>query len=647
MSFLNSKKLKELESENEELKKLIDGFSEKEDQLKHFDELVKKARLDYAEIASKKDQTAEKLESLERDKAKLVKELNKITLEIKQLREMKITENNQFVSLRNALNNSDQPTLVETDSSSKSRLIISNEIQTAEKRKNEIALEIFQLRKKYETIENKITDGKKIVEELNTEIERKKEVISSLMDRKILLTENQNKNLRSGIDQQHAEELESRIANLDKEGKELSKKISDHKIQLDDLERQIVRKKIILKTQPDSPNENLHLELDIKIKAREAQLIALTEELKAKTELHREINTENSKVIEELKSGKVELAKLNESIEIETIRLTDLDYSLTILENEFDKLSKEISDKMAIREKIDIQLQEKNIQKVEFEDILKDLKETTTILAQLKNDIETGSGQSAKRFTGVLQYYSTMINDMFKKKSGIEKELIQKEMDLKDKQRLLDEKQSALAEMENILFVRHRRSGTIRDLTRAITEQREILEKSGFSFEDMDIKSEGIVNNVIPQQKLIEYENALKEIISSSDKYASDLITKRSSLEKEIAESKNRLNELNQNIRHSTSELSELKNSVSKIKIEHEDHRVSMNKLAAIKTKLEDQIDKYKLVTDKYINIKDKIREEQEMIKMRRDDFSSAKASKNINEAGKTFESHNPKWIKL
>ena len=643
MSFLNSKKLRELESENEELKKLVDSFSEKEEQLKRFDDLVKKARLEYAEIATKKDQTAEKLESLEKDKVKLIKELNKITLEIKQLREMKITENNQIISLRKAINNNENV----NDSSLNSRFLISNEIQAAEKRKNDIALETFQLRKKFETIENKINDGKKVVERLNADIERKKEEISSLMERKNLLTEDQNKNLASGLNKQNTEEFKTRISILTNQEKELSEKIANQKNQLDELERQIVRNKIIFKTQPDSPKEEHHLELDIKIKSQEAQLIALTEELKSKTELHREIDTENKKVIEELKSGREELAKLNESIEIETIRLTDLDYSLTILENEFDKLSKEISDKMDVREKIDIQIKEKNIQKVEFEDILKDLKETTTILAQLKNDIETGSGQSAKRFTGVLQYYSTMINDVYKKKSVLERDLIQKEKDLKDKQHLIDVKQSELNEMENILFVRHRRSETIRDLTRAITEQREILEKSGFSVEGIDNKNLNVLNESISQKKLIEYENALKEIISSSDKYASDLITKRTTLEKEIAESKNRLNELNQNIRHSTSELSELKNSVSKLKIEHEDHRISMNKLAAVKTKLEDQIDKYKLVIDKYINIKEKIREEQEMIKMRRDDISSAKASKNINDTSKTLEQHNPKWIKL
>ena len=40
--ILNSKRIKELETENEELKTLIQSFTAKETQLKRFDELIKK-----------------------------------------------------------------------------------------------------------------------------------------------------------------------------------------------------------------------------------------------------------------------------------------------------------------------------------------------------------------------------------------------------------------------------------------------------------------------------------------------------------------------------------------------------------------------------------------------------------------------------
>jgi chromosome segregation ATPase len=659
MSFLNSKKLKELQSENEELKKLLEGISEKENQLKHFDELVKKSRLQYAEIAAKKDQTAQKLETLERDKTKLLNELSKLSLEIKQLREIKLAENNHIISLKNALIAPDQNSENENDSFSKSKQILSNELEAAEKRKNDIALDTFNLRRKYEVVGSKISDSKIVLDRLNADIEKKKEEISSLMDRQRILSQSEKKNFHPEIENRNTGEIESRISALINHENDLLENIDNRKRQLEDLERKIAEKELFAGRQTSASNEQISFsqtesakrelipELDIKIQAMEAQLASLNYEIKTKTELHNELQSENKQILKNIKSGREEFTRLNESIEIGTIRLTDLDYSLNILDNEFDKLRDDISEKMTLKEKIESQIIKRSEEKVNLEVILRELKETTTILAQLKSDIEKGTGQSAKRFTGVLQYYSTMINDIYKKKLNVEKSLVQKEKELEVKQNLIDERQATLMEMENILYVRYDRTGIIKDLTRAIVEQRKQLEKNGFASEDQDQTNKLALDMEISHQKLIDYENALKEILNSSDKYASDLINKRSSLEKEILANKNRLNELNQNVRHSTSELSELKNSISKIKIEHEDHRVSINKFAAIKTKLEDQINSYKLVIDKYTKIKEKIREEQDLIKTKRDLASRINSSNKISVGQKTLESHNTKWIKL
>jgi chromosome segregation ATPase len=652
MSLLNSKKFKELQIENEELKKRIDGLSEKENHLKRYDELVKKARIQYAEIATKKDQTAQKLEALDRDKTKLISELNKISLEIKQLREIKLTEHNQVLSLRNVLGNSVYTEENRNDISSKSKLLLSNEIEVAEKRKNDIALETFKTKIKFEEINNKITDGKKILDRLNAEIEKKKEEFSSLTQKQRSVFQEQSKNFNIAFAEQDADEIQARIAKLNNQERELTEKLNSGTKRLDELDQQIEEKKLIVSSKAEindsfnelSQTESLKkerlLELEIKIAAQEALLTSITEELKAKTELHNELQSDNEQIVEELESGKEKLSELNESIAIETIRLTDLDYSLTIFEDEFDKLSKDISEKMTIKEEVEEQINEKTIQKVDLEDVLKELRETTSILAKLKNDIEKGTGQSAKRFTGVIQYYSSTINDMSKKKANLEKVLTQKEKEFR-------EKQSALQKTENVLLVRHEKVKLFEDLAHLIADQRMMLEDSGFNSEDIKHTGQQVVNNENSQKKLLEYENALKELLSNTDKYSGNLISSKSLLNKEIADNKNRLNALNQNIRHSTSELSELRNSINKIKIEHEDHRVSINKLASIKTRLEEEIKKNKLMLDKYASIKDKIRQEQELIKNKREITASITSSKKISAGEKTFETHNPKWIKL
>ena len=376
------------------------------------------------------------------------------------------------------------------------------------------------------------------------------------------------------------------------------------------------------------------------------------EAYKAKTESLNILHRENDQLLEELHLKSEKLKRLNESIEISTARLTDLDFSLTILDEELNTLTNEIENKKTVKAEIETQISDKITTKVELEDVLKELKETTSILAQLKKDIEKGSGHSAKRFTGVLQYYSKMINEMYNKKVDLEKVLMQKEKDVINMDSLIEERESVIKEMENVLYIRQHRLNLFEDLAHAITEQRKFLESSTNFLADIDAdnleqREKLIFNSELPHGKLLEFENALKELINNSDKYSSDLISNRVSLEKELIENKRRLNDLNQNIRNSTNELSDLQNSIDKIKIEHEEHRLAINKLAALKKKLENEISKYQIVIDKYSKFKEMIRQEQELIKMKRELSASNKSQDQGNSGEKTFEPHNPNWIKL
>ena len=667
--ILYSKRFKELLTENEELKNQIESVKEKEERFKRFEELIKKARIEYAAIALKKDQTVQKLEALENDKTRLNDEIRKISTEIKQLREIKLSEHNQLLALNSALSDA-KKTPDDQENLSKAKHIINKEIETAENRKNELALEIAKLKKIFEEARPKITELNKVKANLYTEIEKKKEEISSLIEKQKSVLHNQPENLNPILSKDYDEklrylkEIESRIKLLINQEMVLLERLSTSRKELEDLDKQIEEKKSLINNQiekkesleklahEESSKKELIFELDIKIGAKEAQLYSLTETYKAKTESLNILHRENEQLLEELhlKSGK--LKGLNESIEISTDRLTDLDFSLTILDDELNTLTNEIENKKTVKAEIESQISEKITTKVELEDVLKELKETTSILAQLKKDIEKGSGHSAKRFTGVLQDYSKMINEMYNRKVDLEKALIQKEKDVINMDSLIEERESVIKEMENVLYIRQHRLNLFEDLTRAIAQQRKFLEGGTHLLADIDANNlkqqeKMIFNSELPHGKLLEFENALKELINNSDKYSSDLISNRVSLEKELIENKRRLNDLNQNIRNSTNEFSYLQKSIDKIKVEHEEHRLAINKLAAVKKKLEDEIKKHQVVIDKYTKIKEKIRQEQNLIKMKRELFVSTKSPNESNEGEKTFEPHNPNWVKL
>ena len=652
--MLSSKRIKELETENEELKTLIQGFTAKEEKLKRFDELIKKARIEFGDITQRKDQTAQTLEVLENEKTKLNHDIQKISYEIKQLRELKIDEHNQLLTLKKALLDSGKTShddKVNQLSGTKQNLY--EEIEAAEKRKNKIKNETAELEKKYKETFQKIQEVKDVKQNLQTEIEKRKEELSILIESHNAILEEQQENLNSRIsglndeEKKISEEIHLRIKELSQEEENLLNKISDHKSTLEEIEKKIEEKNVYLQdhaedieatlaadesgiresverlSQEEMAKKEIISQVDNNISIKKSQLESLTDDYKNKTSLLNEVSDKNKQLLEEIEIKTKQLSELNESIEIATAELTDLDNGLNILGNEFKTLSKEFQTTKSVKEEIENTIKEGAKEKKELEGYLKELRETTTILAQLKNDIEQGSGMSAKRFTGVLKYYSTYISEMYKQKIHLEKILIEKEKDVNELDKILTEKQTSSFELDKVLFIEQDTAELFQKAIKKIQTQWEqikniisVSENKGFS--QIIQNKETLKDNDRPDEKLTEFENTLKEMLKKSESYFNKYSEKRCVFKDEKGEYGDRLNELNINIRDSVNELSNLHSSINKIKEEHEEHRQDINKLVSMKKRLEEEITKYEVTIDRYEKIKEKIRLEQNLIKNKR-----------------------------
>lgn len=652
--ILNPKKLKELESENEELKTIIQGFTAKETQLKRFDELIKKARIEYGDITQRKDQTAQTLEVLENEKTKINNDIQKISYEIKQLRELKIAEQNQLLTLSNALLDSGKISHGDkVNQLPNTKLNLYKEIEASEKRKDKIKNETIELEKKYKAIFQKIQEVKDVEKSLQTEIEKRKEELSILIESHNAILEEQQENLnkRSAIlndeEKKNSEETQLRINKLSDEEANLLIKIDDRRNKLEEIEKQIEAKKVHIRdnagdiqqtvaveesrsiesieqlAQEESAKKKIILELDKSISIKKSQLEALTEDYKTKTTLLNDTSEKNKQLLEEIEVKLNKLSELNELVEIATARLTDLDYSLNILNDEFKTLSKEFQNAKSIKIEVENKIIERTNEKKELEGYLKELRETTTVLAQLKNDIEQGSGMSAKRFTGVLKYYSTYISEMYKQKIHLEKILNKKEKDVEEQDRLLYEKQSALYEIDKALSIEQDSAELFQELIKKIQNQwKQIKNIISFSedkgFSQIIQNKESLTEDDSNDEKLSGFENTLNEMVQKSEKYFNKYDEKRTVFKNEKREYSHRLNELNKNIRDSVNELSNLHNSINKIKEEHEEHRQDINKLVSMKKRLEEEISKYEVVIRKYEKIKEKIKQEQDLVRDKR-----------------------------
>ena len=664
--ILNSKKIKELQSENEELKKLLEGFADKENRLKQFEELIKKSRIEYANITLKKNQTAQTLDVLENQKTKLNTELHKISSEIRELRDIKLSEQNQLLALESITASSKKfSEKSNNDNLEQAKNIIYKEIDSAEKRKNEVALETLKFRKRLDELNSKISEVNRIKNALTKEVERKKEEISILIGRKKAISQEQNDDITSALIRQNeeklkfAEELQIKINQLRNQESVIIDHLSDKKSELKKLEKQIEEKNHLTVNESEINNsikqltfleakkkELLH-ELSIKIEAKEARLTSLDEDCKAKLWSLNNLKNENEELFEKINSGSDQLKHLTDSIEIATSRLSDLDYSLNVLDKEFNNLFQDIENKKHVKMELDSQIISRQGEKENLEDVIKELKETTSVLSQLKNDIESGSGQSAKRFTGIIQYYSSTINEMNIKKSALEKEIRRNIKTIFEKEQLIEEKQSSLEEMENMLNAGKSNFSLFEELMQFLGEQKKLLLINKNFIDEYSQDSAPITRNEITENKLTEFENALNDLLHSDTDYSTDLINRRIALEQEVEENNSVLNNLKEKISDSANDLSELRESVNKIKVEHEEHRVAINKLASMKQKLIEEINKQQIIVDKYSKIKEMIRQEQELIKLKRDFVTTQNLTNQSKTKEKIFDTHNPNWIKL
>jgi DNA repair exonuclease SbcCD ATPase subunit len=296
---------------------------------------------------------------------------------------------------------------------------------------------------------------------------------------------------------------------------------------------------------------------------------------------------------------------------------------------------------------LDSQIISRQGEKENLEEVIKELKETTSVLSQLKNDIENGSGQSAKRFTGIIQYYSSTINEMNSKKSALEKEIRRNIKTIIEKEQLIEEKQSSLEEMENMLNAGKSNFSLFEELMQFLGEQKKLLLINKNFIDEYSQDSVPITRNEITENKLTEFENALNDLLHSDTDYSTDLINRRIALEQEVEENNSVLNNLKEKISDSANDLSELRESVNKIKVEHEEHRVAINKLASMKQKLIEEINKQQIIVDKYSKIKEMIRQEQELIKLKRDFVTTQNLTNQSKTKEKIIDTHNPNWIKL
>lgn len=444
MVIFSSKRIKELQAENEELKSFIENLTEKEAYIKQFDEILKKARIEFANITLKKDQIALTLERLEKEKEKLVPQIQKLRIEIEHLREIKLDEQSQIISL-NDKSVTIQNGFNQIDSAKKIEL--QREIELAGKRKLQLEKEIAEKEKRFREVYQRVLDVGEMEQNLDSEIKRKKEEIRLLSEKKNVLLQEQLKDNNGKTFSLNSEEnkklfeARQRIKQLTDREAELQKKLDYQNKQLQTIDEKL-KEKISL-SEKDFREKLFALKreeqkLTGSIEQKKQVLYELQESITAFNEIKYKnktekmftdetgLNEEAGNIANVIKSLKQEEAAIRASIEqllqTETLKrelISNLNDELSVKEIQFASVEKDYETKSNRLKEISLKnkilLEELAAKTNELSVVEKELKSKTARINEINTELTEGENK--------LFSLQNDITDTDRRKSELEEKL--------------------------------------------------------------------------------------------------------------------------------------------------------------------------------------------------------------------------------
>ncbi len=341
MGILSSKRLRELEMENEDLRNKIHVITEREESLSHLNNILRKMRSEVSELNEIKLTLSSEINFLKEESEKKRSLLDNLNTEISQLREIKHGEQD------NLLNYSEQIKSLEKIISEK-KLIDEQEITLVVQRtendladdlekKNNLLIEIEHFEKNLKYLNNKYSEVKEKVDELSRHEEQLERLIN---DKKAEADNIENIRLIKAIDELRRVEEKSDI--LIAEQKSLVDKINIKQKEIDYL-----NEKFIKLTDDENKSRKILNWLQEEIADKKNKTLILETKIEELTEA--ETNVENK--IEELLKSKEELSDqtkqhfyLKEEEQKLRDQLTALNLGIEQKKSEADELQKIVGD---------------------------------------------------------------------------------------------------------------------------------------------------------------------------------------------------------------------------------------------------------------------------------------------------------------
>jgi len=531
MAIIKSKRFKELEKENDELKTYVKKLGEKQETVSNLDDVIKKIRVELSELQNQKLNYNNSIQKLKESEQSTQLEVEKLDRELSHLRELKNNEQNNVLILSDQINSLKS---FNGEDNGKSTIkidlpVLERDIKDAERKKNELQRETADLENKLKDLYQRIVDLTDQEQNLIINLEKKSKQLDAiesyrLIDAKAELNEIEIKiNKTKELEKKSTADFQQRIEKLTEQERDLQKKVTQRLRELEESEEKLVTK--TSEARKESENKMLALvveeqkmidsieskrnkidELNMTISSLEEEKIKISNSVEAVTKESTEISLQynTQAIIRELQDeanklkGHINQLRMTEELKRELI--SKLNDELSSKEIEFAALENDFTTRLN-------QLKEVSIKN---QGLAEEIEYQNKKLSKLSDTVENKKSQ--------LGEYDKGIKELEKRISHLNNEITQREI-LK-------------SETENILLREE-------ETTKKLEEKQQNLRASIHSLEN---REKGIQEN----NKIFEHRFA--QLFEKYSKDINEMNNKKSVLEQMLQKKEKDINQQDETI---------------------------------------------------------------------------------------------------
>ncbi len=637
--MFKSKKIQGLLEENEELKTKFQAIHSREDNIKNLNEVLKRLRLEVAQLNEERRSLKESIEEIRIQEEKKRLDIEQLNQRISHLHEMKDELQNVILSYSNQIDNIENTLKVNQE-----RLAAQN---ADEHEINEIEKISSELIDKKEGIEQCISDAlditDKAIEEEAKLVDRKESMskeLNQLKEKLLKLREayselatrvNKGNEIIRGLkleENRLKKELEKKQAEISAAEMNLLKLKEEEKVLLSKVgglkENESFLSGRIGKLQSEENSKiNKVREIDSVLSEKtelknslDREHLILMNDLNEKRRLLTQSQAEYNKLFENTKIRKKELFDTEQTLSIKAQKLSNVNIELMDYDKKYSSLRNEITELETFRNDLLRNIQKDKDAADKFADQNRKLTELVPLLEKRRQEIEQGNADLEERFTIMFQKFNHELNQINRKRSILEQIVLKKEKDVDEKDQLLFEKIAALEESERVLNMRQIELESMEKQIAGLSEHKEIFRTDLIKMEQEALERKNYTADIrleieLLLKKKIAIEKNLQELLMFMNESFEHTKGRNTKFENELGYYEDQIQVYRTRIADSLKELNDIKTAVGSLKIEQEEYRSNISRLSALKKKLHEELTKHQTILQRYQKMREKLQIEQ------------------------------------